>query len=307
MSDKQQTEDMSLVERLDRLPAFYLFPQWILSATQYRNFPRNPYIAIGSKKWLKAYHSDKFLENVIDGTAHMVWKHFGIKASLESFSGYYPFWMIARMGDWQLECKRFFLYFYKQVLKSPDYSYPVLDKEKTDMIFQHFVEKLRKHSTFDAMLEVVRETPCHEDYEPSRFSKARIDFYRRWYHSRSVTKVEFVDFDSEKWEQRKGSGANPWKDAFFQMDFEEFKQTLSDTDRQIIEMLYCGYTQVQIARALGYANHSAVCKRAAKIGRKYREYTKAAEEPATKSTTVKDNWDEMTRLLYPKAKQPNIR
>ncbi len=304
MPTERMNEIAGPMATLNLLPIFYLFPQELLDSSEFAHFPRNPYFVYGSAKWRAVYNSDKFLETVIDGTANMVWKHFGIKAPMESFSGYYPFWKLAHTGIWWQECRQFAAYYFRNVLGNCIFAYPVLPFETSEFIFRHLVERLRPKLRIDECRAVVKALPVHEDYEPSRWSKGRIDFYRKWNHSRSATKMQFMGTD-EKWDRLEKTLFDPWGNTDFGLDYEDFKDTLLEKDRQIIEMLYAGYTQVQIAQALGYANHSAVCKRAAKIAKKYREYSKINDKKLNGVPTVKNNWDEMTRLLFPPAKRPS--
>ncbi len=55
---------------------------------------------------------------------------------------------------------------------------------------------------------------------------------------------------------------------------KQFVDTLSDKDRKILKMRMEGYTQSEIAKVLGYSNHSGVQKRITKIGLAYQEFTK---------------------------------
>lgn len=283
------------------LPVFYLFPQELLNSTEFRNFPRNPYTIRNDPKWMKLYRSGKFIETMADGTANMVWRHFGIKAAMESFSGYHPFWVLARMtATWALVAEKFGYNTYSMGMASKTFEYPVRTWENANDRFRQFVERAFQLWPLADWLDAVKQMPCHEDYEPSRpRSKARIDFHRKWYHSRSITKVAYIG-QIEKWEELEAPCIMPGILADFQIDYKDFKQTLSETDQNILEWLLRGYTQAEIANALGFANHSPVCKRLQRIKKKYREYMAATDVPLKEYKPVKHNWNELTRLLYPK-------
>jgi hypothetical protein len=45
-------------------------------------------------------------------------------------------------------------------------------------------------------------------------------------------------------------------------------------NQRIVKLLLAGYTQVEIAEMLGFANHSGISKRIKKIGEKFKEYIK---------------------------------
>lgn len=53
---------------------------------------------------------------------------------------------------------------------------------------------------------------------------------------------------------------------------ERFLATLSEKDRQIVELRQDGYSYVEIADKLGYKNHSGVIKRIEAIKKKFKEY-----------------------------------
>ena len=54
---------------------------------------------------------------------------------------------------------------------------------------------------------------------------------------------------------------------------EQFKKTLSEKDMKILEMRMDEATLEEIAKKLGYKNHSGVLKRIRKIGLAYEKFT----------------------------------
>lgn len=91
------------------------------------------------------------------------------------------------------------------------------------------------------MLDVVREMPCAEDFEPWG-TNVRKDFLRKWYHTRS----------------------------------KKVKATLSPKDMAILELRVEGYGYQEIADKLGYKTHSAVVKRMEAIKRRFIQYEEEA-------------------------------
>ena len=53
---------------------------------------------------------------------------------------------------------------------------------------------------------------------------------------------------------------------------EQFMETLSEKDKQILQLRLEGYTMEEVAEKLGYANHSGVLKRLRKIGQAFEKY-----------------------------------
>ena len=133
------------------------------------------------------------------------------------------------------------------------------------------------------MLDVVREMPCDEDFE-QRNTNVRIDFIRKWYHTRSK-KVKMVSLEtcmaSEDDEGNTGdfiefSVADPRRDIASAVESEDycrrFKLLLNEKDRIILELREDGYTFEEIAAKLDYMNHSGVVKRMQAIKKAYLEY-----------------------------------
>jgi FixJ family two-component response regulator len=54
---------------------------------------------------------------------------------------------------------------------------------------------------------------------------------------------------------------------------EQFTATLTDKDKQILEMRMEGATLEEIAKKLGYQNHSGVLKRIRRIGLEYEMFS----------------------------------
>ena len=62
-------------------------------------------------------------------------------------------------------------------------------------------------------------------------------------------------------------------DTAAKVDVESFMATLSETDRQLLELRVEGFTYQEIADKVGYKTHSAVKKRIDKIGRLFQKQT----------------------------------
>lgn len=119
--------------------------------------------------------------------------------------------------------------------------------------------------------------PCDEDFEPWD-TNVRKDFLRKWYHTRSK-KVQTVSLEALMEDEEDGSifyipDATQNVEAYvIAKDFvERFLATLSEKDRQIVELRQDGYSYVEIADKLGYKNHSGVIKRIEAIKKKFKEY-----------------------------------
>ena len=131
------------------------------------------------------------------------------------------------------------------------------------------------------MLDVVREMPCAEDFEPWD-TNVRKDFLRKWYHTRSK-KVKTVSLEACMEDEDSGihAVADPAAADFTEQvageDFcRRFKATLSPKDMAILELRVEGYGYQEIADKLGYKTHSAVVKRMETIKRRFIRYEEEA-------------------------------
>jgi hypothetical protein len=113
-----------------------------------------------------------------------------------------------------------------------------------------------------AMIDAIRSHRVVDDFS-SRWSHAKEDFERRLYRKRAKTRVTFVEID----ETIPCHGPEAEVDA--DLLWEDFFAVLNAKERQIVVCLRSGVTQVgEIAKEIGYANHSPVSKKLAAIRRK---------------------------------------
>lgn len=113
-----------------------------------------------------------------------------------------------------------------------------------------------------AILDAIRSHRVVDDFS-SRWSYAKEDFERRLYHKRAKTRVIFVELD----ETIPCHGPETEVDA--DLLWEDFFAVLNAKERQIVVCLRNGVTRVgEIAKEIGYANHSPVSKKLAAIRHK---------------------------------------
>ena len=133
------------------------------------------------------------------------------------------------------------------------------------------------------MLDALHEMPCGEDFEKQRTS-VRTDFIRKWYHTRSkkVQSVSLERFRTENWDSdddRLFCFPDPRlhleEYVCARVDAERFLKSLPREERRIIQMRDEGYSYMEIAVELGFANHSSVIKRMKSIKKKYQNYMEA--------------------------------
>jgi DNA-directed RNA polymerase specialized sigma24 family protein len=103
-----------------------------------------------------------------------------------------------------------------------------------------------------------------------------MDFHRQYYHTRSKTKVEPIikgfDEDGEEETVYAPYTPNEFAEVGFRIWFDGFLKGLTGKDRKIIKLLEHGYTQEEIGKMLGYANHSGVTKRIKFIRKEFEKF-----------------------------------
>lgn len=144
------------------------------------------------------------------------------------------------------------------------------------------------------IIDVLKTNRTQEDFnEGVAENHSKIDFDRKWTHSRTKTgpvmsfeelceNVEGLDDEAKQdaIERKIWEAAGGRDEDKEQLDYLLLKEALikcasDEKDVQIIEMKENKLTDEDIAKRLGFANHSAVAKRIAKIYERYhKEYKK---------------------------------
>lgn len=109
------------------------------------------------------------------------------------------------------------------------------------------------------IIEAIRANRVQDDFS-DRWSFAREDFERKLYDKRSKVRVRFVEL-----EQAEGV-VGPHSDITDNVLWRDFLALLDPKERQIVVCLTRSTTKLaEVAAELGYANHSPVSKRLARI------------------------------------------
>ena len=291
---KQNKKTVIELKNFEYLPLFYLFPKELLEekCPGLVDMPRSVHGIFKQKQWFTMLMSDFFLQAVCDLTAFYIWPAFGVSTYMECFSGYDPMWRFAHATQIWEEAYEHMSGITPQILVS------MLHKEHEWLEFDEFENVMLQIGFYGIMknnlypcIQAVREMRCIEDYD-WRGSNAKIDFYRKWYHSRTRFKTVSLDqlIESHGSNSRGdavdlvlgnliGDPAANFEEAVCsKIDTENFYKTLSSRDREILEMRVNGATYQEIADKLGYKTHSAVLKRINRIAGQYLDYTDEQEE-----------------------------
>jgi hypothetical protein len=128
------------------------------------------------------------------------------------------------------------------------------------------VEQADATGRLRGILDAVRSNRVADDFS-ARWSYAREDFERKLYRKRNKISVRFVELDETIPVQ------GPETEVENRMVFADFMALLDERERQIVVLLSSGHTTLSdIAEQMGYANHSPISKRLARIRRKAETY-----------------------------------
>lgn len=268
------------------IPAYLFIPKELLDQVKdesLKSLPRTLRGFMYDKKAIKVVQSDLFLLLIADMYAYMVWPFMCPKEKREIYSGYDPMWRAAHNPDiWihaLMDCN-YLPDIYSLLKNCPlDYHHNYVPLQFVEFALEVAVHAgMAKNNLFD-IHDVVREMPCEEDFD-TRASNQKTDFYRKWYHTQ--TKHAMMSLEEFQAGYAKAHGGEKWDvedespkledEATVKILAKQFMETLSEKDKQILQLRLEGYTMKEVAKKLGYANHSGVQKRIRKIGQAFEKY-----------------------------------
>jgi len=264
----------------------YFIPKSILDkcGEEINSIPRNPRKLLQDRRAIEIIESDLFKLVIIDAYAFMVWPFMGLGAKREIYSGYEPSWRYAHaasiwikgMEDEGVIPKL------QEILKSSnvDEDLGYISEEEISETFTWLVPKIMAKHNMNEIIAVAAEYRCFEDFD-YRKSRQKIDFYRKWYHTRAKISVESLDELKEKYAENTDGmewdipddSINVESTVLEPIAVSKFLDTLSETDRKILTMRMDDVTLEKIAEELGFKTHSAIHKRIRRIGLAYEKFS----------------------------------
>lgn len=131
---------------------------------------------------------------------------------------------------------------------------------------REMVETADERGDLRAILDAVRSNRVKDDFS-ARWSFEREDFERRLYSKRNKVKVTFVELDDTI------PVHGPRSEVDEKVLWEDFLALVDPKDRRVVVCLRNGTTRIgEIAKLLGYANHSPISKCLARIRKKARRF-----------------------------------
>ncbi len=273
------------------LPMFYLLPkEYVQKRSVYLSLPRCPYAIWNTHQYDELVNSDAFLEMIWDSYAWAIWNCFlvpdkngkrkWIPTNIDCYSGNFPLWRLAytimnhirkKLEDDQI------LTFSRLLCLRPGMEFSWCTTAQFDALVCTLTLKIIEEQDWQPMIDELWLNRTVEDFDETRVSRERIDSYRKWHHTRTnVGTPVSMEQMQEECEDGTKDIADP--DSEFEHEvlnelrLKSFMETLSERDREILNLKMQGMTDQKIAEKVGFKNHSAVVKRRKQIAEHFQKY-----------------------------------
>ena len=172
------------------IPAYLFIPEEIIQKCpqEIKRLPRQVGRFFRDWNTIEIIESDLFVELIIDAYAYMVWPYMGVGGSMERFSGYEPAWIFAHSPAYWIQGLMdagIFPAAEDLGSLSPETYVGFVSLEAASVLLSFIVPLTMEKHDMPEIIEVAREFRCFEDFD-TRHSNQKTDFYRRWYHTRSI-------------------------------------------------------------------------------------------------------------------------
>ena len=149
----------------------------------------------------------------------------------------------------------------------------IVDVVDDDLLFSEDLANEALHNTVNALMqtldigslaETAKKMSCDEDFNPDKaLNYPRMDHYKKYYHSRSPIKVGSLDEYVEE-----GNDAAEDIDIELTADvhilIEKLRESVSEQEKEIIDLLSAGYSQREIAQKIG-VSQSTISRKVTKF------------------------------------------
>lgn len=149
----------------------------------------------------------------------------------------------------------------------------IVDVVDDNLLFSEEIADEALHNTVNALMqtldigslaETAKKMSCDEDFNPNKaLNYPRMDHYKKYYHSRSSIKVNSLDEYIDE-----GNDAEGDIDIELMADvhilIEKLRESVSEQEKEIIDLLSAGYYQREIAQRLG-VSQSAISRKVTKF------------------------------------------
>lgn len=273
------------------LPMFYLLPkEYVQKRSVYLSLPRCPYAIWNTHQYDELVNSDAFLEMIWNSYAWAIWNCFlvpdkngkrkWIPINIDCYYGNFPLWRLAytimnhirkKLEDDQI------LTFSRLLCLRPGMEFSWCTRAQFDALVCTLTLKIIEEQDWQPMIDELWLNRTVEDFDETRVSRERIDSYRKWHHTRTnVGTPVSMEQMQEECEDGTKDIADPngefEHEVLNELRLKSFMETLSERDREILNLKMQGMTDQKIAEKVGFKNHSAVVKRRKQIAEHFQKY-----------------------------------
>lgn len=277
---------------LSWLTLFYALPKELVEKRkEYLYLPRNITQLLNDEDSVKLIESDAFLELVWDCYAWAAWQFFqvpfkngtyhDIPGDWQHYSGDFPLWRLSyeiiRHFRKKFETEMEFS-FQKLFLMGSEAQLPWFSYKQFSNLIGNLTDMIVAEQNWQPTIDTVWKERQPDDYNRGQNTNKR-DFMRSWYHSRTAKQVSLEDIydtgvklDSKMLYDISDPRASFESDLVTTTDMDRFKTTLSEQDKQILQMRYHEYSLKEIADAVGFKTPSAVYKHIESLAGRYDDF-----------------------------------
>ena len=273
------------------LPMFYLLPkEYVQKRSVYLSLPRCPYAIWNTHQYDELVNSDAFLEMIWDSYAWAIWNCFLVPdkngkrkwmpTNINYYSGTFPLWRLAytimnhirkKLEDDQI------LTFSRLLCLRPGMEFSWCTTAQFDALVCTLTLKIIEEQDWQPMIDELWLNRTVEDFDETRVSRERIDSYRKWHHTRTnvgtPVSMEQMQEDCEDGTKDIADPDSEFEhEVLNELRLKSFMETLSERDREILNLKMQGMTDQKIAEKVGFKNHSAVVKRRKQIAEHFQKY-----------------------------------
>jgi len=276
------------------LTLFYALPRELVEKRRaYLDLPRNVTKLLNDEHAKKLLKDDAFLELVWDCYAWSAWQFFqiphkdgtyhDIPGDWKNYSGDFPLWRmsydIIRYFRAKFEHEMEWS-FQRLFMMPPDVEIPWLNYRQFSNLVGNLTDMVVAEQNWQPIIDEVWRSRDPADYNGSGSQKS--DFNRSWnhdrkYHHHSLEEIatDGVAIDGELLYEIPNPSAEFESKLLDELRIADFRESLTDVDKKILQLRLEGVTLQEIAQAVGYKTASAVAKRIEKIAGRYEDFAEA--------------------------------
>ena len=252
-----------VMKHAELLPLYYLIPEEILSkcGVELNRIERILCVLLSDPVAIDIVESDLFMQCIMDCYAYMAWKYLCPDIPFkEIFSINEPSWRLAQaIHIWINEIFELDLIPpFREYCVDMKAFIPYPPIEVVSYIMSTAVSSAVERYNLQPIIDTAKEYRCFEDFD-DRNSNQKIDFVRKWYHTRTKHPQISLEgyqehckqyYDDIEWEIPDPISSFE-EEVEARVDVNKFLSKIKDKDKQILWMRAEGYTNQEIADRLG--------------------------------------------------------